>query len=171
MGFSEEAEAYMSFISDRLKHSRDPKTGALPIMFSIRGSTDLPEIELTHLDGHRSSRPVRIGNGAAFHKQLDIYGELMDSIYLYNKYGKPVSYDQWCAVREMTDYVCTIWEEPDMSMEVAPSYRRYVLSLDRYLGGSWSSTKFRLLSKSSTVGEVTQAPTDQKERKSCSGSR
>jgi len=78
----------MSFISDRLKHSRDPKTGALPIMFDIRGNTDLPEIELTHLAGHRDSKPVRIGNGAAFHKQLDIYGELMDAIYLYNKYGK-----------------------------------------------------------------------------------
>jgi len=129
MGFSEEAEAYMSFISDRLKHSRNKETGALPIMFSIRGETDLPEIELTHLDGHRSSRPVRIGNGAAFHKQLDIYGELMDAIYLYNKYGKPVSYDQWCAVRELTDYVCTIWEEPDMSIwEVRGQVQNFVYS-------------------------------------------
>lgn len=78
----------MSFISARMTHSR-VKDGSLPIMFSIRGETDLPEIELDHLEGHRGSKPVRIGNGAAFHKQLDIYGELMDAVYLYNKYGKP----------------------------------------------------------------------------------
>lgn len=85
MGFTEEAEAYMNFINDRFRYSRT-KEGALPIMFSIRGDTDLPEIELNHLDGYRGSKPVRIGNGAASHKQLDIYGELMDGIYLYNKF-------------------------------------------------------------------------------------
>lgn len=129
MGFSDEAEAYMSFISDRLKHSRSPKTGALPIMFSIRGETDLPEIELKHLSGHRDSKPVRIGNGAAFHKQLDIYGELMDSIYLYNKFGKPIGYDAWVAVRHLADYVCTIWQEPDMSIwEVRGKVQNFVYS-------------------------------------------
>lgn len=64
-------------------------------MFSIRGDTDLPEIELSHLDGHRGSKPVRIGNGAAFHKQLDIYGELFDSLYLYQKHGKPSKSNQY----------------------------------------------------------------------------
>ena len=44
---------------------------------------------------------MRIGNGAAFHQQFDIYGELMDAIYLYNKYGKPVTWEQWVAVREI----------------------------------------------------------------------
>jgi len=128
MGFTEEAEAYMNFISDRLRFSRSPE-GALPIMFSIRGSTDLPELELNHLEGYRNSRPVRIGNGAAFHKQLDIYGELMDAIYLYNKYGKPVSYDQWVAVRHMIDYVCTIWREEDMSIwEVRGHTQNFVYS-------------------------------------------
>lgn len=77
MGFTDEAEAYMGFLSERLTHSRLPD-GGLPIMFSIRGSTDLPEIELNHLDGYQGSKPVRIGNGAAFLKQLDSYGELMD---------------------------------------------------------------------------------------------
>ena len=75
--------------------------GGLPIMFTIRGETDIPEITLDHFEGYRGSAPVRIGNGAAFHLQFDVYGELMDSIYLYNKYGKPVSWDIWCAVRRM----------------------------------------------------------------------
>lgn len=128
MGFTEEAEAYMNFISDRFRYSRT-KEGALPIMFSIRGDTDLPEIELNHLDGYRGSKPVRIGNGAASHKQLDIYGELMDGIYLYNKFGKPVSYDQWVSVREITDYVCTIWQEDDMSIwEVRGRTQNFVYS-------------------------------------------
>lgn len=55
----------------------------------------------SHLSGYRDSGPVRIGNGAAFHQQFDIYGELMDAIYLWNKYGKPVTWDQWVAVREI----------------------------------------------------------------------
>ncbi|KAG9522853.1 glycoside hydrolase family 15 protein, partial [Aureobasidium melanogenum] len=128
MGFTEEAEAYMNFLSDRLIDSRKPD-GGLPIMFSIRGSTDLPEIELSHLSGYQDSKPVRIGNGAAFHKQLDIYGEMMDSIYLYNKYGKPVSYDLWVAVRKLTDYVCGIWQETDMSIwEVRSAPMNYTYS-------------------------------------------
>ncbi|EAQ92605.1 conserved hypothetical protein [Chaetomium globosum CBS 148.51] len=115
LGFTEEADAYMEFISERFVKSRVEDSG-LPIMFTIRGETDIPERELTHLDGYRGSKPVRIGNGAAFHQQFDIYGELMDAIYLYNKYGKPVHWDLWCAVRKMLDFVLTIMDQPDMSI-------------------------------------------------------
>ncbi|KAF7563494.1 hypothetical protein G7046_g644 [Stylonectria norvegica] len=115
MGFKAEADSYMEFIMERFVQSRGPD-GALPIMFTIRGDTDIPEQTLDHLEGYRGSKPVRIGNGAAFHKQFDIYGELMDAIYLYNKFGKPVHWDVWCAVREILDYVLTIIDEPDMSI-------------------------------------------------------
>ncbi|KAK2020076.1 family 15 glycosyl hydrolase [Colletotrichum eremochloae] len=115
LGFTAEADAYMDFISERFIKSRGPD-GALPIMFTIRGETDIPEVELDHLEGYRGSKPVRIGNGAASHQQFDIYGELMDGIYLYNKYGKPISWDQWCSVREMLDFVLTITDKPDMSI-------------------------------------------------------
>ena len=57
--------------------------------------------EISHLAGWRDSKPVRIGNGAAFHQQFDIYGELLDAIYLYNKYGKPVTWERWVAIREI----------------------------------------------------------------------
>lgn len=100
LGFKAEADAYMDFIMERMTSSRGPD-GGLPIMFTIHGATDIPETTLDHLEGYRKSSPVRIGNGAAFHQQFDIYGELMDAIYLYNKYGKPVPWDVWCAVREM----------------------------------------------------------------------
>jgi len=100
LGFKAEADAYMEFISERILKSRSPD-GGLPIMFTIRGETDIPEIELTHLDGYRGSKPVRIGNGAAFHQQFDIYGELLDAVYLNNKYGKPATWDQWVNIRQL----------------------------------------------------------------------
>ncbi|KAK1600546.1 family 15 glycosyl hydrolase [Colletotrichum navitas] len=115
LGFTAEADAYMNFISERFIKSRRPN-GELPIMFTIRGETDIPEVELDHLEGYRGSKPVRIGNGAASHQQFDIYGELMDGIYLYNKYGKPISWDQWCSVRVMLDFVLTLTDKPDMSI-------------------------------------------------------
>ncbi|KAF8662097.1 hypothetical protein AX16_001207 [Volvariella volvacea WC 439] len=83
LGFTKEADAYLEFIFERLRH-KNPD-GSLQIMYTIHGGKDLEEIELTHLDGHKGSKPVRIGNGAADHIQLDIYGELMDCIYLGQK--------------------------------------------------------------------------------------
>ncbi|KAI0460153.1 Six-hairpin glycosidase-like protein [Xylaria acuta] len=128
LGFTDEADAYMGFISDRFQRSLT-QDGALPIMFTIRGETEIPEQELSHLDGYKGSKPVRIGNGAAFHQQFDIYGELMDCIYLYNKYGKPVSWDTWVSIRKMLDFVLTIAGQPDMSIwEVRNNKQHFVYS-------------------------------------------
>ncbi|KAI1656662.1 glycoside hydrolase family 15 protein [Daldinia decipiens] len=124
MGFTQEADAYMEFISEILQKTT-AKGSDLPIMFTIRGETDIPEQELDHLDGYKGSRPVRIGNGAAFHKQFDTYGELMDAIYLYNKYGKPISWDTWVSVRKMLEDL----QEPDMSIwEVRNNKQHFVYS-------------------------------------------
>ncbi|KAJ0121638.1 hypothetical protein J7T55_008805 [Diaporthe amygdali] len=128
LGYAEEADAYMGFISERILKSRTPD-GGLPIMFTIRGDTEIPELELDHLEGYRGSRPVRIGNGAAFHQQFDIYGELMDAVYLNNKYGKPVTWDTWVSVRQLLDYVLTIMNDPDMSIwEVRNRKQHFVYS-------------------------------------------
>src|SRR5207245_4070773 len=70
-------------------------------LYGIDGRHALPEETLDHLDGYCGSRPVRIGNAAADQLQLDIYGELMDAIYLYDKYGTPIAYDVWTQVRNM----------------------------------------------------------------------
>lgn len=77
LGFTAEATAYMDFIQSRI--SNCSKNSPLQIMFGIRPETDLSEIELHHLDGYKGQKPVRIGNGAADHLQLDVYGELMDA--------------------------------------------------------------------------------------------
>ena len=72
---------------------------SLQLMYGIDGRQDLREETLDHLDGYRGSRPVRLGNGAYDQLQLDIYGELMDAVYLYNKHGSPISYDLWTHLR------------------------------------------------------------------------
>ncbi|KAJ7606665.1 glycoside hydrolase family 15 protein [Roridomyces roridus] len=127
LGFTKEADAYMMFIFDLLR-DKNPD-GSLQIMYTIHGGKDLEEIELSHLDGHKGSKPVRIGNGAADHLQLDIYGELMDCIYLGQKFGKPLSYDTWVLVRELVDYVVANCHLPDLSIwEVRNKKRHFTYS-------------------------------------------
>ncbi|CAA7266100.1 unnamed protein product [Cyclocybe aegerita] len=127
LGFTEEANSYMEFIFERLRH-KNPD-GSLQIMYTINGGKDLEEIELDHLDGHKGSKPVRIGNGAANHIQLDIYGELMDCIYLGQKFGKPLAYDDWVLVRELVDFVVAHRSDPDLSIwEVRDGMRHFTYS-------------------------------------------
>ncbi|ORY08170.1 glycoside hydrolase family 15 protein [Basidiobolus meristosporus CBS 931.73] len=127
LGFSQEADAYMGYL-ERILSTMNPD-GSLQIMYTIRGDKELEEMELDHLEGYRESRPVRIGNGAADHLQLDIYGELLDAIYLYNKNGKPISYDMWTYITRMVEYVCTAWNQPDMGIwEVRSAKQNFVYS-------------------------------------------
>ncbi|KAI6110676.1 glycoside hydrolase family 15 protein [Pisolithus croceorrhizus] len=127
LGFTQEANAYLEFIFDRLRN-KNPD-GSLQIMYTIHGGKDLPEIKLSHLDGHKGSKPVRIGNGAANHIQLDIYGELMDCIYLGQKFGRPLGYDTWVLVRDLVDYVVDHCREPDLSIwEVRGRERHFTYS-------------------------------------------
>jgi len=117
----------MEFIYDRLK-DKNPD-GSLQIMYTIHGEKIFPEEELTHLDGHKGSKPVRIGNGAIDHIQLDIYGELMDCVYLGQKFGKPLSYDIWVAVRDLVDFVVAHYNDPDLSIwEVRNKKRHFTYS-------------------------------------------
>jgi GH15 family glucan-1,4-alpha-glucosidase len=113
LGFTEEAGAFMGWLSDRYRESAGRGDGPLQIMYGVDGRPDLEEIELDHLEGYRGSSPVRVGNGAATQLQLDIYGELIDSVYLYNKYGQPISYDEWKALAGIVDWVCQNWDRAD----------------------------------------------------------
>ncbi|MDN0196403.1 glycoside hydrolase family 15 protein [Streptomyces sp. S.PNR 29] len=113
LGFTGEAEAFMHFVTRHISPGDGKPSGPLQIMYGIDGRTDLPERELTHLEGHQGSAPVRVGNDAADQLQLDIYGALIDSIYLYDKWAKPVSSDQWDDVCALVDWVCDNWDQPD----------------------------------------------------------
>ena len=111
IGLAEEAGAFMHWLERRC-HEREPD-GGLQIMYGIRGEHQLPEHTLDHLDGYRGSRPVRVGNAAHAQLQLDIYGELMDSAYLYNKHGAPISYGLWTELAGLVDWVCANWRRED----------------------------------------------------------
>ncbi|MFD6904040.1 glycoside hydrolase family 15 protein [Streptomyces sp. NPDC060077] len=113
LGFSEEAEAFMAFVSRHISPGDCKGSGPLQIMYGIDGRTDLTEHVLGHLEGHRGSAPVRAGNAAADQLQLDIYGALIDSIYLYDKWAEPVSSEQWDHVTALVDWVCAHWDQPD----------------------------------------------------------
>ena len=128
LGYSEEAAHFMQWLEERVKE-KDSPTGPLQIMYRLDGSPDLEEFELPHLEGYRQSGPVRIGNAAAEQLQLDIYGELIDSIYLYDKYVTPVSYDLWGRIRGMLRWVARNWESPDEGIwEVRSERQQFVYS-------------------------------------------
>nr|MBA3718320.1 glycoside hydrolase family 15 protein [Actinomycetota bacterium] len=93
LGFKDSAEQFMGWLTDRFQEMKEMEHGRLQIMYRVDGSSDLEEEELDHLEGYCGSRPVRIGNGAANQLQLDIYGELIDAIYVHNRYGGPIYYE------------------------------------------------------------------------------
>ncbi len=127
IGFTEEAGEFMKWVEARC-HELNPD-GSLQIMYGLDGRHELTEETLDHLDGYMGSKPVRIGNGAYDQLQLDIYGELMDSVYLYNKYGSPISYDLWVHLRRLINWVCDNWQRTDEGIwEVRGGQQHFVYS-------------------------------------------
>jgi GH15 family glucan-1,4-alpha-glucosidase len=128
IGFTDEAEQFMRWLEGRCFDPRKPM-GPLQPIYRIDGSADLREATLDHLAGYRGSSPVRIGNGAAQQVQLDIYGELMDAVYLFNKYGAPISYELWTHLRGILDWLCDNWQRPDEGIwEVRGGQQHFIFS-------------------------------------------
>jgi GH15 family glucan-1,4-alpha-glucosidase len=111
LGFVEEAEAFIRWLKGRL--SDDAERGPLQVMYGVDGRQKLDEITLDHLQGYEHSRPVRIGNAAYQQLQLDIYGEMMDSIYLSNKYGDAISHAGWEDVERILAWLGKNWRRAD----------------------------------------------------------
>src|SRR5262249_45230362 len=113
IGFTEEAARFRDWLKDRWQEPDSMGVGPLQLVYGIDGRSELTEQTLDHLEGYRGSRPVRIGNGAFRQLQLDIYGELMDAVYLHNKYVAPTGYDSWIRLRKLVDWLCDNWRRPD----------------------------------------------------------
>ncbi|MGC4768673.1 glycoside hydrolase family 15 protein [Micromonospora sp. DT44] len=112
VGFTDEAQQYLSWLEARIQDAHDADV-PLQIMYRIDGSPDLPEEVLGHLEGYRRSAPVRIGNGAAGQLQLDIYGEALNSLHLADQSGLMTSYDGWRKTASLMDWLCGHWDQPE----------------------------------------------------------
>ncbi|BBZ26397.1 glucoamylase [Mycolicibacterium madagascariense] len=131
LGFTAEARAFIGWLSERLGHERNENhdLGPLRVLYDIDGKQPTEESELDHLRGYRDSTPVRVGNAAVDQLQLDIYGELIDSIYLFNKYGAGISSDAWDDVVQVVEWVTENWDRDDAGMwEVRGETKAYTTS-------------------------------------------
>ena len=111
MGYSREAGRFMDWVQQMCRDIKGQDR--LGIMYSIDGNRQLKEYTLDNLEGYKGSAPVRIGNDAYGQLQLDIYGELMDAVYLYNKYVEPISYDFWKDLELQINWLADNWDQPD----------------------------------------------------------
>jgi GH15 family glucan-1,4-alpha-glucosidase len=126
LGFKEEALSFGKWILER---SREDDTGALQIMYGIDGRHKLEEHSLDHLEGYMGSSPVRIGNGAYDQLQLDIYGELLDSLYLTDKHVQPISYSGWKHIIKHVQWISDNWQRKDDGIwEVRGGQQHFVYS-------------------------------------------
>ncbi|WP_274611088.1 glycoside hydrolase family 15 protein [Rhodovibrio sodomensis] len=111
LGFTDEAHAYMDWIQGRFRDCGH--CGTLDVLYTLDGRGEPNETELTHLEGYRGSRPVRVGNAAHAQLQLDIYGELLDALYLADKHVHPVPHDTWVNVQRAVEHVAANWQRSD----------------------------------------------------------
>jgi len=127
IGLTHEAQQFSGWLGARLEELE--ADGSLQVMYGIDGRHDLTEEILPHLEGYRGLGPVRIGNNAFRQLQLDIYGEVMDAIYLFNKYVAPIGYDAWVELRRMLAWLERHWRDPDEGIwEVRGGRQHFVYS-------------------------------------------
>jgi GH15 family glucan-1,4-alpha-glucosidase len=125
MGYREEADAFRHW----LRRTSAGRAADVQIMYGIQGHRLLPEIELTHLEGHGGARPVRIGNGAVKQLQLDVPGEFLEAAWLYARAGGPVSMTNWAYLSGLAEEVCHRWRLPDQGLwEMRDAPRHFVHS-------------------------------------------
>jgi GH15 family glucan-1,4-alpha-glucosidase len=127
LGFYDEMKHFIQWL-EALCHA--PLSGTpLQVMYRLDGGTELEEVSLDHLEGYMFSTPVRIGNGAATQLQLDIYGELMDSVYLYDKHREPISFQFWRRLLEILSWLSENWNQPDEGIwEVRGGQKHFLFS-------------------------------------------
>ena len=131
LGFDEEANDFFYFIRDVASETDDE----LQIMYGIGGEETLTEQMLLHLDGYEHARPVRVGNGAYDQKQHDVWGALLDSIYLHTKSRDGLAESTWQILVKQVDHAIAAWREPDRGIWEVRGSRGTSLLEGHVLGG------------------------------------
>ncbi|HLT08852.1 MAG TPA: glycoside hydrolase family 15 protein [Cyclobacteriaceae bacterium] len=127
LGYIKEMEKFMQWVEKLFQHM--PQGGGLKLMYTVAGNKEVDEQILDHLEGYKASAPVRIGNNAHMQLQLDIYGELLDAVYLFNKYGSPISYGFWKNISQQIDWVARNWDQEDEGIwEVRGGRKKFLYS-------------------------------------------
>jgi GH15 family glucan-1,4-alpha-glucosidase len=125
LGLDWEADDFVQYLAD-LERNED---GSLQIMYGIRGNKDLEESTLDHLKGYQGARPVRIGNGAYNQRQNDVYGAVLDSVYLHSKKRDHIPERLWPVLNDQIRCAERVWREPDQGIwEARGEPRHYVSS-------------------------------------------
>src|SRR5215813_5924105 len=128
LGYGEEARRLFTWLTARPGGANGPDGGPLQLMYRVDGSPDVDEVTLDHLEGYRQSSPVRIGNAAALQLQLDIYGELMDVLFVYSRY-RGLTYESWQHTCQQLDWLSKHWQEADEGIwEVRGGVRHFLHS-------------------------------------------
>jgi GH15 family glucan-1,4-alpha-glucosidase len=125
LGLDWEADDFIEYIAD-LKRNDD---GSLQIMYGIRGDKDLEERTLDHLKGYENARPVRVGNAAYKQRQNDVYGSVLDSVYLHSKQRDHIPERLWPVLVDQVESASRVWRERDQGIwEARGAPRHYVSS-------------------------------------------
>ena len=109
LGFDEEANDFFYFVADMA----EAEEGQLQVMYGIGGESRLEEQVLEHLSGYEGARPVRIGNGAYNQQQHDVWGAVLDSIYLHTKSRDQLPDRLWPIIKRQVRTALERWREPD----------------------------------------------------------
>jgi Glucoamylase and related glycosyl hydrolases len=125
LGFDEEANDFFYFVADVV----EAEEGQLQIMYGIGGESKLEEQELEHLSGYDHARPVRIGNGAYDQEQHDVWGAVLDSIYLHTRSRDQLPDRLWPIIKRQVDAALAQWRDPDRGIwEVRGEPRHFTSS-------------------------------------------
>ena len=128
LGYVDEAERFRHWIAGRARNARE-NNEALCVLYALDGAPGADETILGHLAGYGGARPVRIGNAAHRQTQLDIYGELLDGVYLSNKYGNASSRDGWEHISATVEHVVRHWRDADAGIwEIRDDPREFLHS-------------------------------------------
>jgi GH15 family glucan-1,4-alpha-glucosidase len=125
LGLNWEADDFIQYVAD-LERNED---GSLQIMYGVKGQKALEEQVLDHLKGYEGARPVRIGNAAYGQRQNDVFGSVLDSVYLHAKKRDHIPERLWPVLRDQVECAAHVWQEPDQGIwEARGEPRHYVSS-------------------------------------------